>query len=120
MHRFYRLDRDEQGQDVLNVVETCAIQGDHIPSVPEKYHNVLFYLGVGSDDRMFVRSEYCPDIPEDVIRDVEAWVNDAPVKMALPTYHYGYIMLNESERIPHLHLVYFAESEEAVQAFLNS
>ncbi len=120
MYRFYRLDKDANDQDILNVVETCAIQGDHIPSVPEKYYNVLFYLGVGADDKIFVRTEYCPGVEDEVIKDVEAWINNAPVKLALPTYFYDHIMLNESERIPHLHLVYFAESEAAVWAFLNS
>jgi hypothetical protein len=51
---------------------------------------------------------------------VEEFVNDAPEKLALPTYFYSHILLNEVERIPHLHLVYYAENEDAVRAFLNS
>jgi hypothetical protein len=119
MYRFYRLDKDENDSDVLNIVETCAIQGDRVPGVPVKFQNVLFHLGIGPDDRMYVRREHLYAVPDSIITEVEEFINNAPEKLALPTYFYTHILLNEVERIPHLHLVYYAENEEAVWAFLN-
>ncbi len=119
MYRFYRLDKDEQDKDFLTVVDTCAIQGDRIPSVPEKYHNLLFHLGLDAAAGIVVRSEYCAGVPETVIRDVEKWVNDADDKKALPTYFHTTILFNGVETLPHLHLVYIAENEEEVWNFIK-
>ncbi|MCZ7556078.1 MAG: hypothetical protein M5R41_06725 [Bacteroidia bacterium] len=119
MYRFYRLDKDEHDNDVLTPVDTCAIQGDRIPDIPVKFQNVLFHLGIGPDDRMYVRREYLSGVPDSIITAVEEFVNNAPEKLALPTYFYSHILLNDVERIPHLHLVYYAKNEETVRAFLN-
>ncbi len=120
MYRFYRLDKDEQENDVLTVVDTCAIQGDRISSVPEKYCNILFHLRIDANDKIVVKTEYAFGVPGNVILDAEQWLNDASDKIALPTYFYDFIIINETERVPHLHLVYIAENEEAVWNFLNS
>jgi hypothetical protein len=113
------MDKDEQDNDILNVVDTCAIQGDRVPSVPEKYHNVLFHLGIDPDDRIFVHGEFCPGVPESVVKDVEEWINNSENKIALPTYFYTTILINGVDTMPHLHLVYFAENEEAVWEFVK-
>ncbi len=120
MYRFYRLDKDEKSNDILNVIDTCAIQGDRVPSVPETYHNILFHLGIGADDKVFVRRDYCVSVPDNIITGVEAWLNGAEEKKALPTYFHTHILLNGVERIPHLHLVYIAVNEQEVWDFINS
>ncbi|MFA6233392.1 MAG: hypothetical protein WC824_04270 [Bacteroidota bacterium] len=119
MYRFYRMDKDEQENDILHIVDTCVVQGDHVPSVPEKYHHILFHLGIDADDRIFVRREYSIGVPEDVMNDVEEWLNAAQHKKALPTYFHSFFMFNGVERMPHLRLVYIAESEEEVWDFVN-
>ena len=119
MYRFYRLGKDEQGNDILTVVDLCAIQADRIPSVPAKYHNVLFFLGIDTGDRIVVRNEYSAGVPEGIVDAAEAYINSAPDKGTLPTYYYDHILLNGVERIPHLHLVYIAENEDAVWDILK-
>jgi hypothetical protein len=113
------MDKNEQGQDVLDVTDVCAIQGDRMDAVSGKYHNVLFYLGLDPEGKIFVRKEYCLEVPKAVVAEVEEWLNNVADKRPLPTYFYDHILLNGVERIPHLHMVYIAESEDAVWEFVN-
>lgn len=119
MYRFYRMDKDAQDNSILQEVQTCAIQGDRVPSVPEKFHNALFYLGIGDDDKVFVREEFCIGVPKDVITIVEDYINSVPDKKSLPTYFHDTILFNGVMRLPHLHLVYIAESEEEIWNFVK-
>jgi hypothetical protein len=120
MKRFYRLKQDATGNDVLDITDVCAIQGDRIEIVPEKYNNVLFYLGIDANDKLFVRDELCLEVPDGVIADVTAWINTVEDMIALPTYYYDHILLNGVDRIPRLYLVYIAENEESVWDFINN
>ncbi len=119
MYRFYRMDKDEKDNDVLHVVEACSIQGDRIPAVPKRYHHVLFHLGIDDKNKVFVRRAYTSLVPENLIAEVEEYINGAEDKRALPTYFHDHILLNGVERIPHLHLVYIAESEDTVWEFVK-
>ncbi|MFZ1729725.1 MAG: hypothetical protein WBQ23_06530 [Bacteroidota bacterium] len=119
MYQFYRLDKDEQGKEILHVIDTCTIQGDRIPSVPDKYFNILFHLAIDAASKVIVQRDYAVGIPESVISDVEEWINNASEKKALPTYFHTSMLLNGVEQIPHLHIVYIAESEEEIWNFIN-
>ncbi|MCB2206160.1 hypothetical protein KQI65_15565 [bacterium] len=119
MYRFYRMHKDEQDNDILTVVDTCAIQGDRIPALEESYPNKLFYLGVDTDNRIVVTNEFTGKVPKEHYAEVEAFINSADDMRALPTYHYGHILLNQVDRVPHLDLVYIAESEQEVWDFVN-
>lgn len=119
MLKFYRMDRDNEGNDYLTPVDVCAIQGDRIESIVEKYHTTLFFLAIDENNRIVVRREFCPDVPDFVTDAVEAWLNEAPDARALPTYYYDHILINNVDRIPHLYMVYIAENEDAVWEFVN-
>ena len=118
MFRFYRLDHDEQNKTILTEVPHCAIQGDRIPAVADKYANILFYLAAG--ERITVRREFCDWIPDEVIVKVEDFVNGAKDLRALPTYIYDQMLLNGVDLVPRLYIVYIAESEKAVLDFIAS
>lgn len=118
MYKFFRMDKDAQHNDVLTEVQLCAIQGDRIPEMPDKYSYVLFYLGINPDDTIFVRKEYLEDVPQYIIDMAEAYINNTEDKRSLPTYFYTHIILN-GERVPHLHLVYIAESEDKVWEYVE-
>jgi len=119
MYRFYRMDKNAQDESTLNEVQVCAIQGDRVPSVPEEFHNALFYLGINDENKVFVRDEYSSDVPKDVISIVEDHINSIADKKSLPTYFHDTILFNGVMRLPHLHLVYIAESEEEVWNFVK-
>ncbi|MDT8324225.1 MAG: hypothetical protein RRA94_08945 [Bacteroidota bacterium] len=120
MYRFYRLDTDENDKDFLTEIETCAIQGDRVPAIAKRFPNKLFYLGISDDNRIVVTNEFSRRVPKHLYEEVENFLNSAEDKRALPTYAYGHILLNNVDRVPHLKLVYIAESEEEVWAFINS
>lgn len=119
MLHFYRLDHDEDSNAILTEVPSCAIQGDRIPAVSNKYPNILFHLAIVDGSRVAVRRECCDWIPDDVIAKVEKFINDAKDMRTLPTYIYDQMMLNNVDLLPRLHIVYIAESEEAVRSFMN-
>lgn len=119
MYRFYRMDKDADDNDVLTVVESCAIQGDRIPDLGERYAHALFHLDIDTANKIVVRRQYAVAVPEDVVVQVETWLNAQGDKRPLPTYFHSYILLNGVERVPHLHLVYIAESETEVWDFVN-
>lgn len=119
MYRFYRLDRDENDKDFLTVVDTCAIQGDRIPAIEERFPNKLFWLGIDENGRVVVTNEFSRRVPKHLYAEVEDFLNSAEDKRALPTYDYGHILLNNVDRVPHLRLVYIAESEQDVWDFIN-
>ena len=119
MRRFYRLKKNSDDSDVLDVVDLCAIQGDRIKIVPDKFNNVLFYLGVNEKGELYVRDELCLEVPDNVIADVALWLGTVENLLALPTYYYDHILLNGVDRIPRLYLVYIAEDEKAVWKFIN-
>ncbi len=119
MYRFYRLDTDENDKDFLTEIETCAIQGDRIPALPDRFGDKLFYLGITDDNRVVVTNEFSRRVPKHLYEEVEKYINAADDKRALPTYHYGHILLNQVDRVPHLKLVYIAESEQEVWDFIN-
>jgi hypothetical protein len=119
MLKFYRMDRDNEGTDHLTLVDVCAIQGDRIDAIIEKFHTTLFFLMIDDNNRIAVRREFSPGSPAHVMDAVEEWLNEAPDLRALPTYYYDHILINGVDRIPHLYMVYIAESEEAVWEFVK-
>ncbi|MBR9974713.1 MAG: hypothetical protein KFF77_03960 [Bacteroidetes bacterium] len=120
MLRFYRLDHDEENNAILTEVPSCAIQGDRIPAVSNKYANILFHLAIVNGTHVAVRREFCDWISDEVIAKVEDYINSAKDIRSLPTYIYDQTLLNNADLVPRLHIVYIAESEESVRAFMNS
>lgn len=118
MLHIFRLDIDDDNNILLTPVESCAIQGDRIPAVADKYANILFHLQA-ADGRVSVRHELCDWIPDEVIRKVEDFVNGAEDMRALPTYIHDQMLLNGVDLVPRLHLAYIAESEQAVRDFID-
>ena len=119
MLQFYRMDHDRDGNHILTPVHVCAIQGDRIPVVPAIYDSVLFYLGIDEAGRMYVLRDYVLNLPAGIIDAVEEWINNEPDKPALPTYYYDTMLLNGTDRVVHLKIVYIAENEDEVWKFVN-
>ena len=119
MLRFFRLDHDQDNNAILTEVPSCAIQGDRIPAVANKYANILFHLAIVDGTRVAVRREFCDWIADEVIAKVEDFINEAKDMRTLPTYIYDQMLLNNADLVPRLYIVYIAESEESVRSFIN-